>query len=225
MTKDQLVQQVDESFRRINQIAEERMKQRELPPSKEIVKPTPGPYSVRPAVRNGQRVLEIITERYGFIVATIEPDDHEMRATAEIMAQSWWKYQEEQRSSHEPEVEEPSVMGGMLSQPRPPVPSGVDLIEWCVQQIQITCDAMNLDPAQWLNDSTAQGESSPPPVPAPKFKVGDEVVWNNLLAEQRAGTVTGVNVIPRYSVRPAGSPYLVDLNEPDLKPSLTKGAG
>ena len=53
-------------------------------------------------------------------------------------------------------------MGGMLSQPRPPVPSGVNLIEWCVQQIQITCDALNLDPAQWLNDSTAQGDSPPP---------------------------------------------------------------
>lgn len=70
------------------------------------------------------------------------------------------------QSTHEP-PEEPSVMGGMLSQPRPPVPSGEKLIEWCVHQIQITCDALNLDPAQWLNDSTAQDDSSQPPPVAP----------------------------------------------------------
>jgi len=69
------------------------------------------------------------------------------------------------RATGEP-PEEPSVMGGMLSQPRPPVPSGVKLIEWCVQQIQITCDALNLDPTQWLNDSTAQDDSAQPPATA-----------------------------------------------------------
>jgi hypothetical protein len=47
-------------------------------------------------VRDGNRVLEIITERYGFVIATVEPDDPEMRATAEIMAQSWTRYQREQ---------------------------------------------------------------------------------------------------------------------------------
>lgn len=77
----------------------------EQAPSNEIVKPTAGPYSVRPAVRNGKRVLEIITERYGFVVATVEPDDPEMRATAEIMAQSWWKYQQEQGAAPEPPVD------------------------------------------------------------------------------------------------------------------------
>lgn len=67
----------------------------------------------------------------------------------------------ELRHTHEPPEEPPVFCGGDGKLPK--VPSGVDLIEWCVRQIQITCDGLNLDPAQWLNDSTAQGDSAQPP--------------------------------------------------------------
>lgn len=48
-----------------------------------------------------------------------------------------------------PPVDEPSVMGGALH-PIPPPPTGVDRIEWHVREIQKICDALNLDPVQWL---------------------------------------------------------------------------
>lgn len=36
-----------------------------------------------------------------------------------------------------------------------------DAIEAHVRQIQQLCDYSNLDPTQWLNDYTAQGEAAP----------------------------------------------------------------
>lgn len=79
---------------------------------------------------------------------------------------------EKLQTPHEPEVDEPSVIGGMTSQPIPPFPSGVNLIEWHVRQIQQVCDALNFDPTQWLNDETSDGATSPPSAPRPMAWLG-----------------------------------------------------
>lgn len=77
-------------------------------------------------------------------------DEHRlMNITARNMAQSILNGKPSGISALPPPVDEPSVMGGAVH-PIPPPPAGVDRIEWHVREIQKICDALNLDPVQWL---------------------------------------------------------------------------
>lgn len=66
--------------------------------------------------------------------------------------------------------------------------------------------------------------SAPPPVPAPKFKVGDRVEWTNMLQNTFVGSITEVETDTRYVVQ-FDDRTVGQRGENDLRPVPTKCEG